>query len=197
MLSPEEREKSRADTLVKKDLSDGLWVFGYGSLMWNPGFPYLEIQTGILEGYHRDFCIWAEFSRGTPEKPGLSLGLKPGGSSTGYLSKISPELIEKTTIELWEREQKTGILMPVWATVKTQSSEIEALVFVVDTSHEKFADLTPEEAAPHILEAKGSAGTCFDYLDSTIKKLNDIGVTDDKLNLIMDQVLKLKAQKGS
>jgi glutathione-specific gamma-glutamylcyclotransferase len=193
-LSIKKREQSRIDTLSKTNLEDGLWVFGYGSLMWKPEFPYIERMIGKLEGYHRDFCVWAIISRGTPEKPGLSLGLKPGGMTHGMLFKIAPEHIEKVTIQLWEREIITGILLPKWLPVKYNQKTIEALIFVVDETHAQFADLNPVDAAPIILKASGKNGTCFEYLDNTIKQLINIDVADPYLNNLLEYVLKLKNQ---
>lgn len=191
-ISKNDLEQSRIDTLSQLNLTDGLWVFGYGSLMWKPEFPYIEKIIAKLEGYHRDFCVRAIISRGTPENPGLSLGLKPGGVTQGIVFKIAPEHIDKATIQLWEREMVTGILIPKWLPVKDDNTLIKALIFVVDETHIQFTDLAPSEAAPIILTASGKNGTCFEYLDNTIKQLIKIGVEDPYLNDLLEHVLKLK-----
>lgn len=194
-LSEEEREQSRKNALFQKNLEEGLWIFGYGSLMWNPEFDYLEKIPGILSGYRRDFCVWAMFSRGTPEKPGLSLGLRAGGQTHGYLFKVSSEAVEEVTRNLWKREVISGILKPVWVNVESDGKTIEALTFVVNTGHIQYAELEPKTAAPYILEAKGIKGTCFDYLDSTIQQLESIGISDPYLEALMEEVRILKSDK--
>jgi cation transport protein ChaC len=194
-IPPEAREASRVGTLRGKEQAGGLWVFGYGSLMWNPGFDYAERTVGVLEGFHRDFCIWAIFARGTPENPGLSLALKPGGETSGILFRIPADDVEEVTRQLWEREVRSGILKPQWATARVGDRIIETLVFVVDTDHEQFADLPPTEAASVILKAEGPAGTCLEYLENTVEKMDEIGFSDPGLRRLLQRVIDLKGDE--
>ena len=88
-----------------------LWVFGYGSLMWRPGFPYLDRRTAHLHGYHRSLCVYSHVHRGTPEKPGLVLGLDRGGRCQGVAFRVAAEEAEATLHYLREREQVTGVYL--------------------------------------------------------------------------------------
>ncbi len=114
------------------------WVFGYGSLMWDPGFAHDECCDARIFGYHRAFCIYSHRYRGTPERPGLVLGLDRGGSCWGKAYRVSPCRVEETIAYLWEREMVTGVYEPRTVTVRAKSGrEISGHAFVVDRRHQQ------------------------------------------------------------
>jgi cation transport regulator ChaC len=112
-----------------------LWVFGYGSLMWNPGFPHLERQPAVLHGYHRRFCVLSHYYRGTPERPGLVLGLDRGGSCRGIAFKVAPDDVEAVVAYLWEREMVTGVYRPSLRQIRLPSGPVTACCFLADRHH--------------------------------------------------------------
>ena len=121
--------------------SDDLWVFGYGSLMWRPGFDYVERLAVRLNGYHRDFCVWSHRYRGTPERPGLVLGLDRGGSCRGIAYRIAPENREAVLAYLHEREMITGVYDPRYLPIIDPLSGRRAVAqsYVVDRTHPQYA----------------------------------------------------------
>ena len=91
-----------------------VWVFGYGSLMWNPAFHHVELRPARLHGWHRSFCLWNTFGRGSPEKPGLMLALQPGGACAGVALRIAADAVPSELGVLWNREMLTGAYLPRW-----------------------------------------------------------------------------------
>ncbi|UUX48162.1 gamma-glutamylcyclotransferase [Nisaea acidiphila] len=165
-----------------------LWVFGYGSLMWRPGFDYLERVPARLNGYHRDFCVWSHRYRGTPEKPGLVLGLDRGGSCRGIAYRVADGKKEEVLAYLHEREMITGVYAPRILPVAVPESgrQVAAQAYVVDRSHAQYAaGLTPEERAALILQGHGTAGPGRDYLANTVGHLAELGLTDRRLSHLL------------
>ena len=151
-----------------------LWVFGYGSLMWRPGFPYLEARPGILDGYHRSFCVFSRTWRGTAERPGLVLGLTPGGRCRGLLFRVAASQRDDVVDYLNERELAAYAYVPMYLPVQLDdATEIEAYTFVADQCHDHYAgDLPIGAAAQIIMEAEGKAGLNRDYLINTVRELS-------------------------
>src|SRR5262245_42375736 len=117
-----------------------LWVFGYGSLMWAPEFEYAERGMGRVHGYHRSLCILSSRYRGTPEKPGLVMGLCRGGSCWGIAFRVHNGQAKETLDLLWKREMLNNVYMPRFVPVSVGGKRVQALAFVADTKHRQFVD---------------------------------------------------------
>ncbi|TNE37711.1 MAG: gamma-glutamylcyclotransferase [Alphaproteobacteria bacterium] len=167
--------------------NENLWIFGYGSLMWRPGFDHLGIEDAQLFGYHRAFCVTSIVHRGTPERPGLVLGLDRGGSCRGK-AILCPAAIREPVIDyLYRREMVTRVYVPKLARVRLAKTGemVQALTFVADPSHEQYCASPPvEEAARIISAASGRGGPNVDYLQSTIEHLDEFGISDGPLHRI-------------
>ena len=158
---------------------EDFWVFGYGSLMWHPGFPHLEVRQARLHGYHRRFCVYSHRYRGTPERPGLVLGLDRGGCCHGMAFKVPAAEGEAVLEYLWEREMVTGVYRPRWLTVRSEAGPIRAASFVVDPGHVQYTGRLPlEDVADLIVQGHGQRGPCCDYLHRTLGHLEALGIRD-------------------
>jgi cation transport protein ChaC len=181
-------------------MSDELWVFGYGSLMWRPGFPFAERAPATLAGRHRAFCIYSVHHRGTYERPGLVLGLAPGRSVRGVAYRIAPKEWDATYAYLLEREQPTETYIEARRRVRLQDGRrVTALVFLSDVRHPQWAGkLTLEQQADLIVGAKGLSGRNVDYLADLVEHLADEGVRDPSMKqlLTLVQVREIRARAG-
>ena len=159
---------------------DDFWVFGYGSLMWRPGFAYLEAQRGRLYGYRRALCIYSYVHRGTREKPGLVLGLDRGGSCTGMVFKVSGRDHEHVMAELRARELVTNVYLERSSPVHLSGGQrIRAVCYVADQHHEQFAGhLTADDAARRVSVSEGRSGHNVDYVRSTVDHLQEMQIRD-------------------
>lgn len=169
-----------------------LWVFGYGSLMWDPGFPHRDAATAKLYGFHRAFCVWSHRYRGTPERPGLVLGLKPGGSCVGRAFKVA-KADEAAVIDyLYRREMLTGVYRPGFHAAEMAGDRRPALVFVADLRHRQYAgSLSEDQAARIIASSAGQRGHNAEYLANTVAHLDELGIGDGPLHRLREQVEKL------
>lgn len=178
------------------DDGNELWVFGYGSLMWDPGFPHLEAMPAVLSGFHRSFCIYSYQYRGTRERPGLVLGLKPGGRCHGMAFRVALEEAEATLAYLTEREMTSYVYnpmrLPVNLSVVVQDHVVHAHTYVADHTHPNYAaDLTLAQTASLIRQGVGSRGPNRDYLENTVQHLEDIGVDEPNLVALRDLVRQM------
>src|ERR671919_396173 len=137
MLSEEELAASLGGMVEGADLSTGVWVFGYGSLIWNPAFHFTDRVVGTVYGFHRRFCLWTHLGRGCPERPGLVLGLERGGSCRGAVFHIAPEVVEEELAIVWRREMISGAYVPRWVDVHTALGTVPAITFVINQAHER------------------------------------------------------------
>jgi glutathione-specific gamma-glutamylcyclotransferase len=162
-----------------KDAED-LWVFGYGSLMWRPGFPFVERRSAHLHGYHRSLCVLSHVHRGTPERPGLVLGLDRGGRCHGVAFRVAAEEADATVQYLREREQVTAVYRERRLPVRLDGGEqVRALAYVVDRQHAQYAGRLPdEELLKLVRQGKGVSGRNPDYVRSTHEHLLAMGVVD-------------------
>ncbi|MBT5413249.1 MAG: gamma-glutamylcyclotransferase [Rhodospirillaceae bacterium] len=166
-----------------------LWVFGYGSLMWEPGFVHEESASALLRGYHRDFCIRSIMYRGTLERPGLVLGLAPGGACRGVAFRVAAPRVEETLAYLHEREMVHYVYHPRMVRLQLDGRRIEAHTYVADTNDRSFCGrLSVDEAADVIARSAGIRGPNREYLENTIAHLDAIGVHDARLHDILDTV---------
>ena len=190
IFTEEERKASIKQMLAKSEDRQDVWVFGYGSLMWNPAFHYAEERPALLRGYHRRFCFWTPLGRGTPKNPGLMLGLITGGSCRGIAFRIAPEVVEQELSIVWTREMMGDVYQPNWFNLQTDRGPIRAIAFTLRKSHERYAgDLPIEVVTRHIATAAGRLGPCMDYLVNTVRKLEETGVHQGPMHNLLNRVL--------
>jgi cation transport protein ChaC len=166
------------------------WVFGYGSLIWRPGFPHKEARPAMLHGFHRRFCVYSHRYRGTPDCPGLVLGLTRGGSCRGLAYKVPEAEGEAVMDYLYEREMVLGVYDPTWLKLRLDTGEtIRAAGFVVDPSHQQYAGrLSYDAMAQLILQGEGKGGTCLEYLRNTVQHLEALDMHDRALHRLLREV---------
>jgi len=169
-----------------------LWVYGYGSLMWNPGFVHDRGMPGLVHGYHRALCVYSTRFRGTPEEPGLVMGLDRGGSCHGMAFRVPGARVTETLLELWHREMRNRTYHPRLLPVRLAEGIVHALAFVVDRSHPNYAGKMPlQEVARRIVRCRGQRGPNADYLFNTIAHPEALGVHDERLAAVARAVGQL------
>lgn len=170
--------------------ADDLWVFGYGSLMWRPGFAFLERRQGRLKGYHRALCLFSHVHRGTPERPGLVLGLDRGGSCRGIAFRVAAERAAGTIAYLKAREQATEAYLERRLKVELDDGRvIRALAYVVDRTHPQYAgDLSEADLIRLVRQGVGQSGPNPDYVRSTHEHLLAMGVNDPVLSRLSERL---------
>jgi glutathione-specific gamma-glutamylcyclotransferase len=174
-------------------MDGSLWVFGYGSLIWDPGFPVVARRIGRVTGWHRSFCMRSIHHRGTVENPGLVLALDraEGASCTGVAFRVS-DGAEAATIEaLRERELVSSAYLETQVAVQTAGGGLAALVYVIDPDHAQYCQLDLEEQARIIALASGGRGANRDYLWSTAAHLAKLGIADPDLEWLSARVRAL------
>jgi cation transport protein ChaC len=163
---------------------EDVWVFGYGSLLWNPAFEVAEQKAAVLRGWHRAFCIRLTRFRGTPEQPGLMMSLMPGGSCRGTLFRIpGPQVIDSLR-KLWRREMtvKPPNAPPRWVVANAGPERVPAIVFAADRRGPNFVSgLAQEEIATVLCDAVGHWGSGAEYLLQTVDQLERLGIRDANL----------------
>jgi cation transport protein ChaC len=166
------------------------WVFGYGSLIWNPGFPYLSAQQGLLRGAHRSLSIVSHYHRGTVDMPGLVFGLVRGGSCRGMVFEVANSEWEAVRAYLQEREQVTAVYRDVMRPVRlADGRKISALAFLVDERHEQFAGtLTLEQQLTMVRAGVGLSGRNIDYVLNTARHLAELGIRDRPLMALAEML---------
>ncbi len=187
------------DLLLPSEIPDDqdLWVFGYGSLMWRPGFEYVEQRAATLHGYHRSFCIYSHHHRGTRENPGLVLGLDEGGSCMGCAFLIHGRDVAEVTTYLNEREligyayvpRTLDVVLDDGSGSGNGNTVVSTYTFVADQSHDHYAgNLSLAHAASLIMNAEGIAGLNRDYLINTVRHLEQTGVAEPELHALLQEV---------
>ncbi len=173
-----------------------LWVFGYGSLMWSPEFPYQERRTGLVHGYHRALCILSNRYRGTPRKPGLVMGLCRGGSCWGMVFRVDNRRAKEVLDALWKREMLNRVYMPKFVPVAVDGARrVQALAFVADTEHKQFVrELDVNGRARLVAQGVGQRGACVDYIHNTLEHMRELGLHDPHLSRILEAAKRLKVR---
>jgi glutathione-specific gamma-glutamylcyclotransferase len=164
------------------------FVFGYGSLMWNPGFRFTERIPATIHGFHRSLCMYSHMYRGTPEHPGLVLGLDRGGLCHGFAFMIASADWEETIGYLRAREQVTNMYREIVKPVRLNGNgetRVNAMLYAVDRTHRQYAGrLSLEEQLVHVRQGHGQSGSCSDYVLSTVQHLREAGIRDRRLEQI-------------
>ena len=169
-----------------------LWVFGYGSLMWRPGFPYLERVSARLVGLHRALCVLSFVHRGTPERPGLVLGLDRGGVCRGVAYRVAAKARVETIEYLRSREQVTSVYLETMRRIELEDRarrRVRALCYVIDRSHVQYAGrLTLAESLHLVRQGHGQSGPNRDYVLETVQALEALGYRETDLHLIAERL---------
>jgi cation transport protein ChaC len=172
--------------------SEDLWVFGYGSLMWRPGFDFLERRNARLVGAHRALCVLSFVHRGTPERPGLVLGLDRGGNCRGIAYRVAKAKRDETVQYLREREQVTMVYREAWRRVWLDDhpqTNVRALCYMVDRGHQQYAgQLTLTEQLHYIRQGHGRSGPCREYVLAAVKELETLGVEDKDMQMLGERL---------
>ena len=186
------REANRQSVLGGRWDQD-LWVFAYGSLIWDPAVQLDEYRYGTLSGWQRRFCMRLQNGRGSYDQPGLMAALDQGGQCDGVVFRIPAPLVEPETRYMWRREMFAGSYRPRFMTVDTPQGAVEALVFVIDQSNHRYIpELSEDTAAQMIAVAEGSLGTNFAYLDSLIQNLRVLGLEDAAMERLHARTLSYR-----
>lgn len=172
-----------------------VWIFAYGSLMWNPEVVCAETRPALLYGYHRGFCLYSYDYRGTRERPGLVLGLDRGGACWGLALRLDGRALAASLDHLWTREMSGGGVYEMRPlTVRAGNAALLAYGFVVRRDHPDYAGrLPPAAAAGLIAAAVGTRGACRDYLAGTLAHLEALGLSDRPLRRLGGRVARLAA----
>ncbi len=179
LLSDAEIEADLDATLAHHPPDQDVWLFGYGSLMWNPAIEYAERRAGTVNGWHRQFCLWLHMGRGSPDNPGLMLALDRGGRCAGMLFRIPAADARGELLLAWRRELFTGAYRSRWVTAMTDTGPVRAVTFVANRRHLRYAGRLDEAlVAARLATATGSLGSCAAYLADTLTALRSIGLRD-------------------
>ncbi len=175
--------------------SERHWVFGYGSLMWRPGFAFVERAPARLHGRRRAFCIYSVHHRGTPQRPGLVLGLAPGGSVRGVAYRVAPHDWPEARAYLQEREQPTETYVEAQVRLRLIGrGSVRAVAYLSDTRHPQWAGaLSLEAQARLIAGARGLSGANIDYLRDLVAHLRAEGLRDAGMSRLLERVSELEA----
>jgi cation transport protein ChaC len=188
-MTDDERAAQVRDMLALAPDPQQVWVFAFGSLIWNPAFHFVERRTARIHGFHREFCLWVRAGRGSIERPGLMLSLESGGSCTGVAYRLAPGT-EATELDvLWRREMFTKSYRPVWTRARTPDGPVAVIAFSANRHHERYAPrLDVDTVARHLADGAGVLGRCCDYLFDTVAHLRELGIRDRSLEALEAKV---------
>ncbi|VVE29900.1 gamma-glutamyl cyclotransferase [Pandoraea cepalis] len=186
-LSQQELAGSLDTALAHWDGREDLWIFAYGSLIWNPGLPVEESLHARVFGYHRGLYLWSRVNRGTPEQPGLVLALDRGGSCAGVALRLSAAKARAELETLWYREMAMGSYRPAWLNCAlADGRSAPALAFVMRRDVKSYAGRLPDDIIRKVFDqAQGRYGTTHDYVARTVKALRDAGMPDPALEAVL------------
>jgi cation transport protein ChaC len=171
----------------KLDLPGGdLWIFGYGSLMWNPGIPFARRTPAVVFGFHRSMCIYSSRWRGTPDRPGLVLGLDRGGSCRGIAFQVKASDVPLALETLWDREMRRAVYQPRLVRARLSDGETRVLTFIADPHHPGYAGkLSVARIARLVATCCGDRGPNLEYLRRTVEHLAGLGMRDYSLQRVL------------
>jgi len=179
------------DAISDKEQGD-LWVFGYGSLMWRPGFDVLERVHARLVGLHRALCVFSFVHRGTPERPGLVLGLDRGGMCRGIAYRVAASKRARTIAYLREREQVTSVYLERIRRIELEDGtrrQVQALCYTVDRGHVQYAgELSLAKRLHYVRQGHGRSGANRDYVIETVRALENLGYRESDLHLLAERL---------
>jgi glutathione-specific gamma-glutamylcyclotransferase len=182
LLTDEELEESLWQILQAREADEDCWLFGYGSLVWNPLFHFEEKRVVTTHGYHRSFCLWSRINRGTPDRPGLVLGLDRGGRCSGVAYRIAPDHIENELRLIWRREMMLGAYVPRWVHVSDRETRFRAITFTINRASPSYAGRLPAQTIiERLVTCRGRMGPGLDYLLHTADALRAHGIEDRHL----------------
>ncbi len=200
IMSDEDREASLKIMQSGIEPGSDVFVFGYGSLMWNPAINVAASAKARIDGFHRKFCLTIAFGRGTPEKPGLMLALDEGGDCVGLAHRIAAPEVESELTILWQREMLSGAYIPHWMDAEIEGiGRARAITFIINRHHPRYEnDLSDEQIAQRIATAEGVFGSNRDYLYRMIAQLDCLGLRHGPMHELERRVRALanETQKG-
>jgi len=174
--------------------AEGVWVFGYGSLPWNPCIEVAAQAPALVHGYHRDFCLWDIEGRGSRQSPGLTLALAPGGACHAIALRIPPAPLRYELLLLWRREMVTNVYEPRWVRMRMQGGAVAGIAFVVNRSHPAYTGRLTEQRVAHMLASgEGPLGRAVEYIERTMAQLRAHGLDDRRLARIEARALAVAA----
>ena len=186
--SEERIEQSMLQTLASEPPDSDIWIFAYGSLIWNPLLQFAERQRAMLLGWHRSFCIHITAGRARPETPGRMLAVEPGGVAQGVAFRLAPDSADQELRLMWIREMITGSYVPTWAPVTLADGRtVRAIVFTANTESSQYrADSSIYTVAPMVSAATGQHGSNADYVLRLQQSLHDFGMRDSYVSSLTD-----------
>lgn len=197
LWSQERIEASLAETMRDRpaDATD-VWIFAYGSLIWNPTVNIDSQQAATLHDWHRSFCLRMVVGRGSPDKPGRMLALEAGGHTDGVALKLPHDAVNEELLLIWIREMVLGSYVPKWAPVTfNDGTRTHALAFVADTTRDQFeSDSSVPTVAPLIASASGNLGTNVEYVHKLHAALDEYGLQDPYIDALSDAIKQLQLQ---
>jgi cation transport protein ChaC len=192
-----ERARQLDEMLAAAPRAGAVWVFGCGSLMWNPAFHFSERRTARIHGWHRRYCLWSHAGRGSRERPGLMLALERGGSCVGVAYRIARGAVRTELDVIWRREMLTMAYRPVWVRAHAGKGEVWAIAFAANPTHERYIhSLSERDAVRYIATGGGHLGACRDYLFDTAAHLRELGIRDRRLEALEHRVRSYLARRS-
>jgi glutathione-specific gamma-glutamylcyclotransferase len=191
LTDAERRASLQAALAGRSEHGDGIWLFGYGSLMWNPTIHTCDHRVAEVRGWHRAFCLGTRAGRGTRDNPGLLLGLRVGGSCAGVVLRVAEEVLESELDVLWRREMVTAGYVPRWLDVRDAAGAVfgQALAFTIGPECQGYeGDLSEADMVRRLATAAGELGSSAEYLFRTWHGLRNLGIRDALVERLVMQV---------
>ena len=173
--------------LAARPEADGLWLFGYGALLWQSLAAFAAVEPARLPGWRRRFCLWSMVSRGNPARPGLGLGLVAGGATEGLALRVPEAEFGTLLAKVWRQEMYAGLYRPAWLPAeRIEGGERQVLAFVAAPGHPQFVDtLSLADQAAIIRDAVGENGPCREYLSKSVAALEQWGLADPEMAALL------------